>query len=212
MLRPPISPPSVTPVVYVVDDDDGVRTSLRWLIESVGYEVLAFRNGQEFLDSYDPDQPGCLLLDVRMPAMGGFELLEKIQGRGSAFPVLFLTGHGTIPMSVKAMKQGAFDFIEKPFNDQDLIDRIQVAANQSMEAYRRKKEIDKTSNSLASLSPREREVVDHLIAGKPSKVIAYELGISKKTVEVHRANIREKLKVASIAQLVKLVLDSGAEA
>lgn len=197
------------PVIYVVDDDDGVRSSLRWLVESVGYQVQVFRNGREFLDTYDPNQPGCMLLDVRMPVMGGFDLLEKLQERGEELPVLFLTGHGTIPMSVEALKQGAFDFIEKPFNDQDLIDRIQLAANQAIAAYKARRNSRLTSDTLALLSSRERDVVKLLIEGKPSKVIAYDLGISKKTVDVHRANIREKLKVSSVAELVKLVLKDG---
>lgn len=200
------------PVVYVVDDDDGVRTSLRWLIESVGFEVQVFRNGREFLDTYDPDRPGCMLLDVRMPVMGGFDLLDKLKERGDEFPVLFLTGHGTIPMSVKALKQGAFDFIEKPFNDQDLLDRIQVAANQAINIFQSKRKSRVGADTLALLSARERDVLKLLTEGKSSKVIAYDLGISKKTVDVHRANIRDKLKVNSVAELVTLVLNSGGSA
>ena len=140
------------PTVFVVDDDDGVRESLRWLLESVGHPVQVFRNGREFLDGYDPDQPGCLLLDVRMPLMGGFELQEVLKSRSPALPILFLTGHGTIPMSVRAMRSGAFDFIEKPFSDQALLDRVQDAVNRAAELHRQQRHSRSINQLLALLS------------------------------------------------------------
>lgn len=196
------------PTVFVVDDDDGVRESLRWLLESVGHPVQVFRNGREFLDGYDPDQPGCLLLDVRMPLMGGFELQEVLKSRSPALPILFLTGHGTIPMSVRAMRSGAFDFIEKPFSDQALLDRVQDAVNRAVELHRQQRHSHSINQLLALLSPREREVLDLLIDGLSSREIGVELGISKKTVEVHRCHIREKLGIGSVAELVRLVLNN----
>jgi len=200
--------PATTPTVFVVDDDDGVRESLRWLLESVGHPVRAFRNGREFLDGYDPEQPGCLLLDVRMPLMGGFELQEVLRIDNPALPILFLTGHGSIPMSVRAMRNGAFDFIEKPFSDQALLDRVQDAANKAAELHRQQRHSRSISQLLALLSPREREVLELLIDGLSSREIGCELGISKKTVDVHRGHIREKLGIGSVAELVRLVLNN----
>lgn len=204
----PAAKPAATPTVFVVDDDDGVRESLRWLLESVGHPVRVFRNGREFLDGYDADQPGCLLLDVRMPLMGGFELQEVLRTNNPALPILFLTGHGTIPMSVRAMRSGAFDFIEKPFSDQALLDRVQDAVNRAAELHRQQRHSHSINQLLALLSPREREVLDLLIDGLSSREIGVELGISKKTVEVHRCHIREKLGIGSVAELVRLVLNN----
>lgn len=199
-------PPSHTPVVFVVDDDDAVRTSLRWLLESVGHPVEVFRNGREFLDSHDPEQPGCLLLDIRMPQMGGFELQEVLRATSPELPILFLSGHGTIPMSVRAMRAGAFDFIEKPFSDQALLDRVQDAVNLAAELHRQQRHARLMKSQLATLSPREREVLDLLIDGLSSREIGEELGISKKTVEVHRCRVREKLGIDTVAELVRMMI------
>ncbi|WP_243724472.1 response regulator transcription factor [Pigmentiphaga sp. D-2] len=201
---------SGNPVVYVVDDDAGVRTSLKWLLESVGMEVRAYSNGREFLDTANPGQCGCMLLDVRMPYMGGFDVQDALAVRGFHLPVIFLSAHGDVPMTVRAMKGGAYDFLEKPYNDQALLDKVQaalqVSAAQHAEASRRAS----TRSLLELLSAREREVFDRLVEGKASKVIAAELDISYKTVEVHRAHIREKLGTHSLAELVKLgVAESG---
>jgi len=197
------------PCVYVVDDDDGVRESLRWLLDSVGHRVKVFRNAREFLDGYDPDQPGCLLLDIRMPLMGGFELQEKLRAENLPLPILFLTGHGSIPMSVRAMRAGAFDFIEKPFSDQALLERVQEAVNHAAELYRQQRHLRFFNQHLSTLSPREREVLDLLMDGMSSRQIGEELGISKKTVEVHRSHIREKLGIGSVAELVRMVLKNN---
>ncbi|CAN7755068.1 response regulator transcription factor [Cupriavidus necator] len=195
------------PIVYVVDDDAGVRTSLKWLLESVGLCVRAYANGREFLDAADPSVPGCILLDVRMPYMGGFDLQEGLAPRGFLLPVIFLTAHGDIPMTVRAMKGGAYDFLEKPFNDQALIDRVQAALQLSLRQHAAATTRGSLRSRLGQLSAREREVFEKMVEGKASKVIASELDISYKTVEVHRAHIREKLGVTSLAELVRLALE-----
>ncbi|WP_079435123.1 response regulator transcription factor [Zoogloea sp. LCSB751] len=207
----PLAHPPALPTVYVVDDDDGVRESLRWLLESVGHPVRVFRHGRDFLDGYDPNLPGCLLLDIRMPLMGGFELQEVLRIDNPALPILFLTGHGTIPMSVRAMRAGAFDFIEKPFSDQALLERVQDAVNDAAERHRQQRHVRSINHHLAMLSPREREVLDLLMDGMSSRQIGEELGISKKTVEVHRCHIREKLGIGTVAELVRMVLNNGGE-
>ncbi|KER69046.1 hypothetical protein HR51_25955 [Burkholderia cepacia] len=190
--------------MYVVDDDEAVRVSLRWLLESVGHQVDVFSNGREFLSGADPEIPGCLLLDIRMPYMGGFELQESMRAAGFRLPIIFLTAHGDIPMTVRAMKGGAYDFLEKPYNDQDLIDKVADALKVGLREYRQAQADSQTQDLLKQLSAREREVFDLLIEGKASKVIAAELNISYKTVEVHRAHIREKLGATSLAELVRL--------
>ncbi|AXK67850.1 MULTISPECIES: response regulator transcription factor [Burkholderia] len=192
------------PRIYVVDDDEAVRVSLRWLLESVGHRVDVFSNGREFLSGADPEIPGCLLLDIRMPYMGGFELQESMRAAGFRLPIIFLTAHGDIPMTVRAMKGGAYDFLEKPYNDQDLIDKVADALKVGLREYRQAQADNQTQDLLKQLSAREREVFDLLIEGKASKVIAAELNISYKTVEVHRAHIREKLGATSLAELVRL--------
>lgn len=201
----------IKPVVYIVDDDGGVRVSLKFLLESVGLTVCAYTNGREFLDVADPKQPGCMLLDVRMPYIGGFELQEALASRGFLLPVIFLTAHGDIPMTVRAMQGGAYDFLEKPFNDQALIDKVQAALQLAERRHASEQARDRTRHLLDQLSAREREVFDKLVEGKASKVIASELDISYKTVEVHRAHIREKLGATSLAELVRLAM-AGASA
>nr|WP_116338345.1 response regulator [Cupriavidus taiwanensis] len=195
------------PIVYVVDDDAGVRSSLKWLLESVGLCVHLYGNGREFLDTADPSVPGCILLDVRMPYMGGFDLQEGLAPGGFLLPVIFLTAHGDIPMTVRAMKGGAYDFLEKPFNDQALIDRVQAALQLSLRQHADAVTRGSLRSRLGLLSAREREVFEKMVEGKSSKVIATELDISYKTVEVHRAHIREKLGVTSLAELVRLALE-----
>jgi RNA polymerase sigma factor (sigma-70 family) len=197
------------PTIFVVDDDEGVRNSLRFLLKSVGLSATTMASATEFLTTYQPDQPGCLVLDVRMPGLSGLELQQQLNLRGAIIPVIFITGHGDIPMAVEAMQHGAFDFLQKPFRDQDLIDRIQraLAADEKNRAALRER--DRVRARLDSLTPREREVLDLMMRGKPNKVMAAELGLSQRTVEIHRARVMEKTDASSLAQLVRMVMDSG---
>jgi two-component system, LuxR family, response regulator FixJ len=194
------------PTVYIVDDDQSVRSSLEWLLQSVGYRTMSFPSGREFLATVNSDVPGCLLLDVRMPQIGGFELQARLNEMRFSLPIIFLTAHGDIPMTVRALKSGAYEFLEKPYNDQTLIDKVNEALRVSLDAYESRHSRISADQLLATLSPREREVVNKMVEGKSSKLIARELDISFKTVEVHRANIREKLKIGSVADLVRMVL------
>jgi two-component system, LuxR family, response regulator FixJ len=195
------------PTVFVVDDDEGVRNSMRFLLKSVGLPARALASAGEFLESYQPGQPGCLVLDVRMPGMSGLELQQQLNLRGAVIPVIFITGHGDIPMAVEAMQQGAFDFLQKPFRDQDLIDRIQRALERDARSRVALVEHARIRERLDSLTPREREVLALMTRGKPNKIMAAELGVSQRTVEIHRARVMEKSGAASLAQLVRMVMD-----
>ncbi len=194
------------PTVFLVDDDQAVRESLRWLIESVGLNVATYDSAQAFLENYYPGRAGCLVLDLRMPGMSGLELQEKLVAQGSQLPIIIITGHGDVPMAVRAMKAGAVDFVQKPFHDQELLDRIHEALEQNARTRQAMAERTKITARLAHLTPRELEVMDGVVAGKSNKVIAAELGISGKTVEVHRAKIMEKMQAKSLAELVQLTL------
>jgi two-component system, LuxR family, response regulator FixJ len=195
--------------VFVVDDDETMRGSLRWLLESLKLNVQTYASAQDFLTVYDPAQPGCLVLDVRMPDISGLQLHEILRQRQIHIPIILITGHGDISMAVHAMKAGAFDFIEKPFHDQALLERIQqglaMDARQRCETAEREKTIER----LNSLTPRESEVLEGVVSGKSNKTLATELGISIKTVEVHRARVMEKMEVDSVAELTTLCLASG---
>jgi FixJ family two-component response regulator len=195
------------PIVYIVDDDDAIRAALRLLLKSVGLAATTLPSAQDFLASYNPQQPGCLILDVRMPGMGGLELQEQLNLRGAIIPVIFITGHGDVPMAVEALQQGAFDFLQKPFRDQDLIDRIQRALSKDQTERSQLRERDLIERRLESLTAREREVLDLVIGGKPNKIMAADLGVSQRTVEIHRSRVMEKMGAASLAQLVRMVLD-----
>lgn len=197
------------PTVFVVDDDAAVRDSLRWLLESVGHAVETYASGAEFLDSVEPDRPGCLLLDVRMPGMSGLELQDALQKRSTQLPIIMITAHGDVPMAVRALRAGAFDFIQKPFNDQVLIDRIHDCLAQERQRLSEEANKAEVRERFATLTPREREVLEGIVAGKPNKVLADEMGISIKTVEIHRARVRDKLKADSIPELVAMSLESG---
>ena len=190
--------------VFVVDDDPAIRESLRWLIESVGLKVKVFTTANEFLKSYDPSLPGCLVLDIRMPGMSGLDLQNELAARKVSIPILIITGHAEVPVAVSAMKAGALDFIEKPFSDQLLLDRIRRAIEKDVEFRQAHSERAEVAARLAQLTPREREVMDLVITGKANKVIASELGLSPKTVEVHRAHVMKKMQVDSLAELVRL--------
>jgi len=195
------------PVVFIVDDDEAVRSSLRLLLKSVGLVPSALASAREFLDKYDPAQPGCLVLDVRMPEMSGLELQEQLNLKGAVLPVIFITGHGDVPMAVEAMQAGAFDFLQKPFRDQDLIDRIQRALDKDRTNRAALNERTLIGERLQSLTPREREVLTLVTSGKANKVMAADLGVSQRTVEIHRARVMEKMSAASLAQLVRMVMD-----
>ena len=193
--------------VYVVDDDEGVRNSLRFLLKSVGLTARTLSSAREFLESYRPRQPGCVVLDVRMPGMSGLELQQQLNLRGAIIPVIFITGHGDIPMAVEAMQHGAFDFLQKPFRDQDLIDRIQRALERDARSRAALTQHDRIRERFATLTPREREVLTLMTRGKPNKVMAADLGVSQRTVEIHRARVMEKTGAASLAQLVRMAMD-----
>lgn len=199
--------------IYIVDDDEALRDSLVWLLESSGYRAEAFASADAFLKVFSAELMGCLLLDVRMPGMSGLELFEELQRRHCALPVIFITGHGDVPMAVSALKKGAVDFIEKPFGDRDMLALIEESlAGERLGRERRLLEA-MTSRRLAGLTQREREVLDLIISGKLNKQIADVLGISIKTVEVHRARVMEKMEVSSLAELVQSVLsiDAGTD-
>jgi two-component system response regulator FixJ len=197
------------PTIFVVDDDEAVRNSLRFLLKSVGLTAVTLASADEFLKSYKPEQAGCLVLDVRMPGMSGLELQQELNLRGAMIPVIFITGHGDVPMAVEAMQHGAFDFLQKPFRDQELIDHIQRALAADQKNRQLLKERDRVRVRLDSLTPREHEVLNLMLRGKPNKVMAAELGLSQRTVEIHRARVMEKTEASSVAQLVRMVMDSG---
>jgi FixJ family two-component response regulator len=192
--------------IYVVDDDEALRDSIVWMLESSAYRVAAFDSAEAFLAAYRPDMNGCILLDVRMPGMSGLELFDELTQRRCTLPVIFITGHGDVPMAVAALKKGAADFIEKPFTERDMLRLVE----QSLELERcnrnkRRLEAD-TARRLEHLTQREHEVLKLIIAGKLNKQIADVLGISIKTVEVHRARVMEKMGVNSLAELVQHVV------
>ncbi len=193
------------PTVYVVDDDAALRESLAFLIESVGLQVRTFESADDFLTGIAPDAHGCLLLDVRMPGMSGLELQARLGDHGITLPVLILTGHGDVPMAVRAMKAGAFDFFEKPFNDQALLDRINRAIEHDGHRRQTNGQMRAIAERLDRLSPREREVLDLVVSGRLNKEIAADLGVSEKTVESHRSKVMFKMEANSLVELVRLV-------
>ena len=197
------------PVVFIVDDDEAICQSLRLLIDDIGLEVRTFNSAMQFLAEYDPSQPGCLVLDVRMSGMSGLELQSRLHEQGREIPTIIITGHGDVPMAVEAMKTGALDFIEKPFRDQVLLDSIHRAIDLDRSARRRRRERQEVQSRIRLLTQREREVMDRLVTGKTNKSIGYELGISPKTVDFHRANILSKTGVNSVVELVRLTQKAG---
>jgi two-component system, LuxR family, response regulator FixJ len=199
----------LSPTVFVIDDDDAVRSSLKLLLKSVNLPVNAYASAQEFVPCYVPEQPGCLLVDVRMPGMSGLELQQQLNLLGAIIPVIFITGHGDISMAVEAMQHGAFDFLTKPFRDQDLLDRVQLAISKDAATRRELGHIGRIRECMASLTPREREVLTLVTSGKPNKVMAADLGVSQRTVEIHRARVMEKMQAKSLAQLVRMTLNIG---
>jgi two-component system response regulator FixJ len=197
---------SAVPTIYVVDDDDGMRRALDALLSTVGYKTAVFSRPSEFLAGFKPDTAGCLVLDIRMPDMSGLEVQQQLNRMGSMLPVIFITGHGDVPMAVQAMKEGAFEFIQKPFRDQDLLDRINHALKQDAENRNTVARRADVQHRLESLTPRERQVMDMVVDGAANKVIAIDLALSERTVEIHRAKVMEKMGARSVAHLVKLHL------
>lgn len=192
------------PTVFVVDDDEAVRGGLRRLIESVGLKVETYGSAQEFLSNCDPDRQGCLVLDIRMPGMGGLDLQDQLVKQGMRLPVIILTGHADVPAAVRALKAGAIDFIEKPFNSQALLDRIQQAIRRDTEERRQSAAELLISQRFAQLTSREKEVMEMMVVGKANKVIAIDLDISERTVEFHRANIMKKMQARTLAKLIHM--------
>jgi two-component system response regulator FixJ len=201
-------PPELT--VFIVDDDDAVRDSLQVLLESADLPVEAFASPTAFLDSPAPGRAGCLLVDVRMPEMDGIAVQERLRAAKSPLPVIVMTGHADVPLAVRAMKAGAVDFIEKPFDDEAIIGTV----HRALEIARQSQQAEpgpspETAQRLATLTPREREVLEGLVAGRANKVIAFDLDISPRTVEIHRARVMEKMQARSLSQLVRMALEAG---
>jgi two-component system, LuxR family, response regulator FixJ len=191
-------------VVHLIDDDDGVRQAVAFLLTTSGFAVRVYESAPAFLGALPTVQPGCIVTDVRMPEMDGLELQRQLKLRGVGLPVIVITGHGDVPLAVEAMKAGAVDFIEKPFNDEKLLSAIRVAIDRHARDSHRDDEIATIRSKLDALSPREREVLDGLVAGLPNKTIAYDLKISARTVEVHRANLMARMGAGSLADLVRM--------
>jgi len=197
------------PPIYLVDDDSAVRDSLSVLLEVEGFRVRAFESAEAFLAAWTPALRGGLLLDVRMPGMDGLELLERLRALGAGLPVVVMTGHGDVPLAVRAMKAGALDFVEKPLAGGELLEAVRTLLAHDAERESRRREEGAVQERLAALTPREREVLEKLVAGQPNKVIAYELGISARTVEVHRGRVMEKTGARSLSHLVRMALQAG---
>jgi two-component system response regulator TtrR len=198
--------PQIASTVYIVDDDEAVRDSLRWLLEANSYRVRAYSSAEAFLAEYDEQQAGVLIVDVRMPGMSGLELQEQLIARKSPMPIVFITGHGDIPMAISTMKKGAVDFLEKPFDETALREIVSRMFEQANQRLSQAKAVRQHEAMLARLTTREQQVLERIVAGRLNKQIADDLGISIKTVEAHRANIMEKLQVTTVADLMKVAL------
>lgn len=193
--------------IYIIDDDEAVRDSLQLLLKSAGYDqTIAYQSALAFLEEAEPQPGDCLLLDVRMPAMDGLELQTELNRRGDRLPVIIMTGHGDVPIAVRAMKAGAADFIEKPFSDEALLGALRGTLARAAEANRELEQASETLHRLETLTAREREVFDGVVAGQPNKVIAHKLGISARTVEIHRARVMEKMQAPNLSTLVRLAM------
>ena len=195
--------------IFIVDDDDAVRDSLKLLLEASGFTVAAFPTGMAFFEALRPAATGCLLVDVRMPGMGGFEVQQELRRRNSALPVIVMTGHGDVPLAVRAMKCGAADFIEKPFSDDTIVASIERALKLGGKSQQQQAAIAEILACADRLTVREREVLHELVAGHPNKVIAHRLAISPRTVEIHRARVMEKMQARNLSELVRMALTAG---
>jgi two-component system, LuxR family, response regulator FixJ len=195
------------PVVYVVEDDDASRSLLRALTQSMGVACRAFGSAQEFLERYDPLQPGCLVLDIFMPGMSGLELQEELNRRGAVIPVIFTTGHGDVPSAVEAMRRGAFNYLQKPFKNSELIESVKNALDHDRNNRHTLTQLDLIRERMVSLTPREREVLDLVVSGRPNKIMAQQMGLSQRTVELHRSRVMEKMGASSVAHLVRMLMN-----
>ncbi|MEC9361806.1 MAG: response regulator transcription factor [Sinimarinibacterium flocculans] len=198
--------------VFVVDDEKSVRDSIRWLLESIRLTVRTFESAEQFLEEFSADRGGCLVLDVRMPGMSGPELMDCLSARGSPLPIIFLSAHGDVPLAVRAMKGGAVDFLQKPYNNQVFLERVRQALDQDAQQRRQRLRHDGVAERLGALTERERQVLDGVVAGQSNKVIARELDISYKTVEAHRSRLMQKMDAHSVAELLQMVLTCGSRA
>ncbi|WP_269619580.1 response regulator transcription factor [Zhongshania sp. BJYM1] len=192
--------------VYLVEDDEAVRDSLQMVLESVGHKVISYSRADTFLEDYTTEMAGCMVLDIRMPGMNGMELQRQLNTRNSILPIIFVTGHGDVPMAVDAMQRGAVDFVQKPYREEELLGKIQQAIAADAENRADLEEKHKIRAKLSDLTPRESQVMELMIEGKANKVIAYDLDISQRTVEIHRARVMEKMGVRSLAHLVRMVM------
>ena len=206
-MKPNAAAPPPPPTVFVVDDDAAVRSALQLLLQSVHLDARCFATATEFLEQFDPRAHGCAVLDVRMPGMSGLELQDELNQRGAMLPVIFITGHGDVPMAVEALQHGAFDFLQKPFRDQELLDRIQRALQKDREDRAQILHKEEIRARLASLTPREREVLDLMTSGRPNKLMAADLNLSQRTIEIHRARVMDKMQAPSLAQLVRMKME-----
>jgi two-component system response regulator FixJ len=197
---------ALDPKVYIVDDDEAVRESLALLLDSMDQNCQSFNSAVDFLDSYSGNMTGCLVLDIRMPGMNGLELQKHLNVQGCILPIIFVTGHGDVPMAVEAMQHGAVDFIQKPYREQDLLDKINMALALDKTNREALEHRHKIIEKLAALTPREKQVMEMMVDGKANKVIAIDLGISQRTVEIHRSRVMEKMATNSLAHLVKMVV------
>jgi len=189
--------------VYVVDDDPAMRDSLRWLLESVDFQVHVFESATAFLEQYEGHRPACLVLDVRMPGMSGLDLQDELVRRDVTIPMIMISAHGDVPVAVRALKTGAIDFIEKPFSDQLLLDRVRQALEKDQKASQTDEAKEAIRARTETLTPREKEVMELVVAGNPNKAVASKLGLSQKTVEIHRARVMSKMSAGSLAELVR---------
>ena len=197
---------TANPTVFIVDDDSEVRDAIKLLMDSVGLRAETFGSAQDYLARFDPTLPGCLVLDIRMKGMSGLDLQDRLSQEPMHPPIIIITGHGDVPMAVRAVKAGAGDFIEKPFNDQLLLDAVHRAIEQDAERRGRASQLADIQERLEKLTPREREILDMVVSGKRNKVIAIDLGISQSTVEAHRAKVMEKMEAASLSDLMRMML------
>jgi len=202
-------PSSPSPTVFVVDDDAAIRKAVLRLLRSAGIAAAAFASPSEFLAQHDPTSPGCLVLDITMPGFDGLQLQTALAKKGSSLPIIFLTGHGDVSKSVQAMKHGAFDFLTKPVKDKDLLTAVRAAIERDAVVRREQAKLSEICARLDTLTPREREVLEHVVAGKLNKKIASDLGITEATVKMHRARVMMKMKVQSVAELARLMERCG---